>query len=702
MRLNHLFTQPSRLLVCARQSLTAVALVYASFGALAVEPLATAAAQGPLSELPYSPSLDLTSMDRSVQPCEDFYSYSCGGWQQANPIPADQSDWSVYSKLHDENLRYLWALLLDAAKPRANRSAAEQKTGDYFAACMNEDAVNAVGQAPLTPALERIAALNSVQSLPALVAWLHGHGIDGALFHLSVEQDFADSERMIATLDAGGLGLPERDYYVRKDAKSREIRTAYRAHMAQVLGLLGDAPAVARAAADQILALETELARASLSVEARRDPNKLYHKMTLAQLSKLAPRMGWGAYLSAMPLPADVGLNVAQPAFFRKLNNLLAQRPLAQWKTYLRWHSVTAQSAYVSQPLAQARFDFFSAKLLGVKTMPARWKQCVTWVDRDLGEALGQVFTQRTFTPQTRQRAQDMTLAIQQAMTTRLDALDWMSPATKKAAHAKLATMVNKIGYPEQWRDYSALQIKPDDFAGNVQRSQVFETQRQLAKIGKPVDRAEWGMTPPTVNAYYNAQMNDMNFPAGILQPPLFDPRSDDAPNYGNTGSTIGHELIHGFDDEGRRFDAKGNLRDWWNAKDGKEFERRASCIVQQYSSYIAVDDVKVNGKLTLGEDLADLGGTILAYASWKTTTANQKLEVIQDLTPDQRFFVGLAQWACSNTRPEAERLQAQTDPHSPPRYRINGVVSNMPEFAKAFSCKPGQAMVKDKVCKVW
>jgi endothelin-converting enzyme/putative endopeptidase len=424
--------------------------------------------------------------------------------------------------------------------------------------------------------------------------------------------------------------------------------------------------------------------------------------MTLTQLTKLAPNLGWGAYLEALPLARDAGLNVAQPAFFRKLNTLLAQRPLAQWKTYLRWHSVTAQSAYVSQPLAQARFDFFSAKLLGVKTMPARWKQCVTWVDRDLGEALGQVFTQRTFTPQTRQRAQDMTLAIQQAMTTRLDALDWMSPATKKAAHAKLATMVNKIGYPEQWRDYTALQVQPDDFAGNVQRSQVFEAQRQLAKIGKPVDRAEWGMTPPTVNAYYNAQMNDINFPAGILQPPLFDPRSDDAPNYGNTGSTIGHELIHGFDDEGRRFDAKGNLRDWWSAKDGKEFERRASCIVNQYSSYTAVDDVKVNGKLTLGEDLADLGGTILAYAAWKTTTASQKLEVIQDLTPDQRFFVGLAQWACSNTRPEAERLQAQTDPHSPPRYRINGVVSNMPEFAKAFSCKPGQPMVRDKVCKVW
>ena len=707
---NLIFTTRNALGGLQLKSLTAatLALACAATLALAAEPITatpaapSAPAQGPLSELPYSPSLDVSSMDRSAKPCEDFYRYSCGGWQQANPIPADQSDWSVYSKLHNENLRYLWALLLDAAKPGAQRSAAEQKTGDYFGACMNEDAVNAAGQAPLAPSLDRIAALDSVQALSALLAWMHGHGTDNALFHLNVEQDFGDSEHMIVTLDAGGLGLPERDYYLRSDAKSKEIRAAYRAHITQVLGLVGDTPAAARAAADQIIALETELARASLSVEARRDATKLYHKMTLAQLAKLAPNMNWSAYLEALPLAGDVGINVAQPAFFRKLNTLLAQRPLAQWKTYLRWHSVTAQSAYVSAPLAQARFDFFSAKLLGVKTMPARWKQCVTWVDRDLGEALGQVFTQRTFTPQTRQRAQDMTLAIQQAMTTRLDALDWMSPATKKAAHAKLATMVNKIGYPEQWRDYTALQVKPDDFAGNVQRSQVFEAQRQFAKIGKPVDRAEWGMTPPTVNAYYNAQMNDINFPAGILQPPLFDPRSDDAPNYGNTGSTIGHELTHGFDDEGRRFDAKGNLRDWWSAKDGKEFEHRASCIVNQYSGYTAVDDVKVNGKLTLGEDLADLGGTILAYAAWKTTTANQKLEVIQDLTPDQRFFVGMAQWACSNTRPEAERLQAQTDPHSPPRYRINGVVSNMPEFAKAFSCKPGQPMVRDKICKVW
>ena len=685
-----------------RAVLTAIAWAAVATCATAAEPLT----QGPLSELPYSPSLDVSSMDRSVSPCEDFYRYSCGGWQAANPIPADQSSWSVYSKLHNDNLRYLWGLLQESAQAGAGRNVSEQKTGDYFAACMNEDAVNTAGIKPLQPVLQRIADLNAASGLPALLAWLHLNAADNAVFHWAIEQDSADSDRMVLTVDAGGLGLPERDYYLRQDAKSKDIRAAYRAHIAQMFGLLGDTESSALTAADHILALETALARASLSVEVRRDPRKLVHKMTVAQLTALAPRLDWPAYFAALQLTEgaklDTALNVAQPAFFRQLNTLLQFLPLSHWKTYLRWHAVNAQSAYLAQPLAQAHFDFYSANLLGVKAMPARWKQCVTWVDRDLGEALGQVFTQRTFTPQTRQSAQEMTVAIQEAMTHRLDTLDWMSPATKQSARAKLATMVNKIGYPEQWRDYTALAVRADDFAGNAQRSQAFEQRRQLNKLGKPVDRAEWGMTPPTVNAYYNAQMNDINFPAGILQPPLFDPRMDAAPNYGNTGSTIGHELIHGFDDEGRRFDAKGNLRDWWSAKDGKEFERRASCIVNQYSGYTAVDDVKVNGKLTLGEDLADLGGTILAYAAWKTTTANQKLEVIQGLTPDQRFFVGLAQWACDNTRPEAQRLQAQTDPHSPPRYRINGVVSNMPEFAKAFSCKPGQPMVRDKVCKVW
>jgi len=406
--------------------------------------------------------------------------------------------------------------------------------------------------------------------------------------------------------------------------------------------------------------------------------------------------------MHAVAVPAGTPINVAQPAFFRQLERLLRQRRLADWKTYLRWNLVNSQAPYLAHPFAQAYFDFYSTKLRGVEKMPPRWKRCVRWVDRDLGEALGQVFVKHTFAPETKERAAAMAKAIEEAMHDRIESLPWMSPNTKQAAQKKLATLVNKIGYPEKWRDYSALEIRRGDFFGNVERGQGFETRRQLAKVGKPVDRAEWGMTPPTVNAYYDAQLNSMNFPAGILQPPLFDPKMDDAPNYGNTGSTIGHELTHGFDDEGRQFDAEGNLKDWWGKKDAAEFNKRTACILQQYSSYTVIDDLKINGRLTLGEDVADLGGTVIAYMAWKAVTANQKLAPVDGFTPDQRFFIGMAQWACSNERPETLRLRTLTDPHSPNRYRVNGVVSTLPEFARAFSCKPGQPMVRARTCKVW
>jgi endothelin-converting enzyme/putative endopeptidase len=567
---------------------------------------------------------------------------------------------------------------------------------------MDEAAIDTAGAKPIQPALDRVAGLKQLKAFAPLVGWLHLTGTDNAMFRFASEQDFANSAQVITTADAGGLGLPNRDYYVKTDAKSKEIRAAYRAHLARMFEMLGDSKQAASAAADTVLSMETDLARSSLSPEDQRDPHKIYHKMTLAKLKKLAPNFDWSSYVKTLDVPAGTAINVAQPEFYKKLNTMLGKRGIADWKTYLRWKIVDAHAANLSKPFEQANFDFFSTKLRGVEKISPRWKTCVRAVDRDLGEALGQVFAKRTFAPATKQRAADMTQAIERAMEGRIAALDWMSDSTKKAALEKLHTLVNKIGYPEQWRDYSALEIKRDDYFGNVERSQTFEAKRQLAKIGKPVDRNEWDMTPPTVNAYYNAQMNDINFPAGILQPPLFDPRLDDAPNFGNTGSTIGHELTHGFDDEGRQFDAKGNLRDWWTKKDADEFTKRTSCVVQQYSSYTVIDDVKINGKLTLGEDVADLGGTILAYVAWKATTANQKLEPIDELTPDQRFFVGMAQWACSNTRPEALRLRALTDPHSPARYRVNGVVANMPEFAQAFSCKPGQPMVREQTCKVW
>ena len=676
--------------------------------ALSLSPLASPAqaaspaADQPLKALPYSPSLDLDSLDRGAEACVDFYRFSCGGWQQKHPIPPDQASWDVYGKLHEENLRFLWGLLTDVAAARADRTPPEQKTGDYFAACMDEAAIEAAGVKPVQPALARVAALASVKDAAPLVANLHITGAGDPMFRFGSEQDLANSTHVIASVDAGGLALPDRDHYLKTDAKAKELREAYRTHIVRMFELLGEAKPAAEAAAQTVMAIETELARSSLTREARRDPHKVYHRMTLAQLRKIAPAFDWPRYLNASAVSTGTPINVAQPAFFRKLNTLLATRPLADWKTYLRWNVVNSQATYLAKPFAQASFDFYSTRLRGVETMPPRWKQCVRWVDRDLGEALGQVFVKRTFAPETKQRAADMVRAIEDAMRTRIQDLPWMSATTKRAALAKLRTLVNKIGYPDKWRDYGALEVHRDDFFGNVERGQTFESKRQLAKVGRPVDREEWGMTPPTVNAYYDAQLNSMNFPAGILQPPLFDPKMDDAPNYGNTGSTIGHELTHGFDDEGRQFDAQGNLRNWWGKKDAAEFNKRTACIVDQYAGYTVVDDIKINSRLTLGEDVADLGGSVLAYMAWKTATANQPPAARDGFTPDQRFFIGVAQWACSNERPQTLRLRALTDPHSPNRYRVNGLVANMPEFAKAFSCKPGQPMVREKPCKVW
>jgi putative endopeptidase len=669
--------------------------------ALALAP-AFAHSDEPLKTLPYSPGIDLRSLDKSADPCVDFYRFACGGWQQSNPLPPDQASWDVYSKLHDENLRFLWGLLIDAAVARPERTPPEQKTGDHFAACMDMQAIDAAGLEPLRTVLARVAALSSVKEAAPLVAELHLHSASDAMFRFGSEQDFANSSQVIAGADAGGLGLPDRDHYLKNDARSRDIRNAYRAHIVRIFELQGEPRPAAEAAAKTVMAIETELARSSLTREQRRDPYKIYHRMSIEQLRRIAPAFDWPAYLQVAAVPAGTPINVAQPAFFRKLSSLLQQRPLADWKTYLRWNIVNAESPYLASPFAQASFDFYARKLRGVEKMPARWKRCVGWVDRDLGEALGQVFVKHTFAPETKQRALDMARAIEAAMQQRIQSLPWMSAKTKQAALAKLRTLVNKVGYPERWRDYGPLEIRRDDFFGNVTRSRAFEARRQLAKMGKPVDREEWAMTPPTVNAYYDTQLNSVNFPAGVLQPPLFDPNIDDAPNFGNTGSTIGHELTHGFDDEGRQFDAQGNLRDWWSKADAAQFSRRTACIVEQYSRYTVVDDMKINSRLTLGEDVADLGGTVLAYTAWKNVTANQRLAPIDGYTPDQRFFIGMAQWACSNERPEILRLRALTDTHSPSQHRVNGVVSNMPEFAQAFACKRGQAMVRDKVCQVW
>ncbi len=674
-----------------------------SFALPAVLLLAQSEHETPLVALPYSPSLDLSSMDRTVDPCNDFYHYTCGGWIKKNPIPSDQARWDVYAKLTEDNERFLWGILVEASKPGANRGKVETEIGDYFHACMDEPAVEKAGAAPLKAELGEIDALKSTRELPALLGKIHlGIAGDHMLFGFGSNQDYADSSQVIAFASAGGLGLPDRDYYFKTDAKSVETRKKYVEHAQRIFELLGEQPPLAKAHAATVMAMETALAKVSLTRVEKRDPYKLFHKLTPAQLQALTPSFQWTVYFKTSGAPDTAAINITEPAFYKEVEVLLKSRSLADWKTYLSWHLTLAKVRYLSSPFVQADFDFYSKYLRGVKEMPPRWKRCVRRVDSDLGEALGQVFVGKTFGPDTKQRALVMTREVEKEMESEIRQLPWMGEATKQRALEKLHAVVNKIGYPDKWRDYSSIQIRREDYFGNVERATQFESHRELAKIGKPVDRTEWQMTPPTVNAYYDSQMNDINFPAGVLQPPLFDPKLDDAQNYGNTGATICHELTHGFDDEGRQFDAKGNLKDWWTKQDGAEFQKRVDCVSDQYSQYTVIDDIKINGKLTLGEDVADLGGTFLAYLAWKDATKGQNLQPRDGFTPDQRFFIGMAQWACGDERPESKRLNALTNPHSPDEYRINGVVSNLPEFKQAFSCRVGQPMVRTNPCKVW
>ncbi len=663
----------------------------------------SAAADKPLTALPYTPGLDVKAMDRGAQACEDFYQFACGGWIQNNPIPADQAGWSVYGKLNDDNEHFLWGILDGLAADSASRTPTQQLIGNYFAACMDEEDVEALGAAPMRAHLQAIDGMASKSDLAAVLADLQLTLDEGGLFfRFSSNQDFADSSQIIAFAAAGGLGLPDRDYYTKEDEHSVTLRHEYASHVARMFQLLGDAPGVATQEAQTVLGMETALAQASLTRVESREPHNLFHKVDLQHLKALTPAFDWDAYLQRLGVSGLDVFNVTEPKFFNALDVTLSNDSLADIKTYLRWHVVHETAPYLSSAFVNENFDFYSKTLRGVPQLKPRWKRCVRLVDGQLGEALGREFVRLTFGPQLKHKSLVMTRQIEQAMQQDLETLSWMSADTKANALKKLHALTNKIGYPDQWRDYSAVQVKRDDFLGDVESATRFESRRQLAKIGKPVDRSEWQMTPPTVNAYYDPQMNDINFPAGVLQPPLYDAKMDDAPNYGDTGGTIGHELTHGFDDEGRQFDAHGNLRDWWTDKDSQEFESRAQCVVDQYAGYTVVDDIKINSKLTEGEDIADLGGLVLAWTAWKAQTAHLTPPMRDGFTPEQRFFIGYAQWACENTRPDQLRVEALTDPHSPGKYRVNGLMVNMPQFAKAFSCKVGQPMVRQKPCRIW
>jgi putative endopeptidase len=639
-------------------------------------------------------------IDRSADPCSDFYQYTCGNWLRNNPIPPDQSRWGRFEELDERNREVLHQILDDSAKPAPNRDAVTQKIGDYYAACMDVPSIDARGLAPLEPELARIRRLKDKTELAAEIAHLHGNGVS-ALFEFGSGQDFKNSSEVIAQADQGGLGLPDRDYYLKDDSKSAELRQKYVAHVQRMFELAGEKPEQAKADAATVMQIETALAKNSLDRVSRRDPEKIYHKMTRQELESLAPAFGWNLYIRDTGAPRLQSVNVAWPDFFKAVNGQIRSVALADWKTYLTWHLLHSEAPLLPAKFVNENFDFYGRTLTGAKELRPRWKRCVDFTNNQLGEALGRKFVERTFGAEGKERTLKMVDALEKALGQDIEQLSWMTPETRKQAIVKLHAITNKIGYPDKWRDYSSVTIQRDDAIGNGFRADAFEFHRQLDKIGKPVDRNEWEMTPPTVNAYYDPLMNNINFPAGILQPPFYDNSMDDAVNFGGIGMVIGHELTHGFDDEGRQFDAQGNLHDWWTPADAAEFETRSACFVQEYGNFTPVDALHLNGKLTLGENTADNGGARIALMALLNTIGSRQAK-IDGFTPEQRFFLSFGQVWCENEREEALRLGVQTDPHSPAKYRVLGVVENMPEFQKAFACKAGQPMVSAKACRAW
>jgi putative endopeptidase len=688
-----------------RSSIALLALVLALAQAAAAATPDQKTTRFPARKLmPAHKPIDPANMDPSVKPGDDFYRYANGKWLEKNPIPPSESRWGSFSEVAERNSQILVDILDSAAKKTdAPKGSALQMVGDFYATAMDSERVDRLGAKPLDEDLARIAAMKTTDDLLAELARLQTRDIH-APFAVFAAQDAKQSTEVILQVVQGGLGMPDRDYYTKTDDASKALREKYQAHVTKMLELLGDDAGSAAAEAKTVLGIETQLANASFTRVQRRDPEANYHKMTVDELAGMTPALHWPRMLEGMGVTGAYPINVGQPDFVKAVDGMIASVPLADWKTYLRWHLLDSSADLLGSSFVNEHFEFFGRTLTGATALRPRWKRARDLVDDSIGEALGQLYVERAFTPQAKARALAMVQNLRAELRDRLTHLDWMSEATRQQALRKLDAFQVKIGYPDVWRDYSALTIDRASFYGNVTRSTEFEYRRNIAKLGKPVDRKEWGMTPPTVNAYYNSRMNEIVFPAGILQPPFFDANADDAVNYGGIGAVIGHEMTHGFDDQGRKSDADGNLKDWWTPEDAEKYKARSAVIEKQYADYVAVDTLHINGKLTLGENTADIGGVSIAYGALEKALKGRKRERIDGFTPEQRFFLSFAQIWRNNVRPEAVRLRINTDPHSPGEFRCVGTVSNMPEFAKAFGLKEGDKMVRaeNERAKIW
>jgi endothelin-converting enzyme/putative endopeptidase len=669
------------------------------------------------SSMPALQRFSIDQVDKTLDPCSDFFQYACGKWIKANPIPADQGGWGTFNMLAIWNIAAVHNTLEEAAQPSANRTPVQQKVGDYFASCMDEDAINKAGLKPLQPELDRIAGIKKKSQLPEVIASIHlmirpanlnfiDAAYQGVLFGVYSAPGFDDARVTLASLDQSGMALPGREFYLKDDAKSKEIRDKYVQHVARMLELSGESTPQAAKDSQSVMAIETELAKAAMDIVVRRDPKNLNNRMSLKQVQALTPSFNWKQYFAAMQAPPSPQYTVTAPDFLRGMEKLLQSRSLEEWQAYLRWSVLHSLASSLSQPFVEENFDFFGRTLGGTKELQPRWRRCSIYADIDLGEAVGQAYVAKYFPPENKQSMLDMVKAIETALGQDIDAATWMSDSTKKAAHVKLSAQIDKIGYPDHWRDYSAIEIKRDDFLGNVQRSSGFEIRRRIAKFGQPANRTEWDMTPPTVNAYEDPQHNTINFPAGILQPPFFDASASEGNNYGAIGGVIGHEIIHGYDDQGRKFDAEGNLKDWWTAADAANYDQRDRCITDEYTQDVPEAGVKQNGKLSAGEDTADNGGLHIALAGLENTLKSQGKNLESPsgngITELQNFFLSWANVWCGELRPEIARTAVMTQGHSLERYRVNNVVGNMPEFAHAFGCRAGQPMVHANACRVW